>query len=180
MPIYPYKPTDDFQAKLPDELNFWAARVAEKVRKNFFTLSINRKPGQKGRRYTGDLYRSVYWTVHSAAGGNQAYVDFFYLKYGQFVEWGVGGHVKYTPLPEMQAMKPINREGTTRKAKPFMRSELRFHIRWLRERLFDQYNFAGTFYLLKAFADALGDQSITDQWISEHRAELDQAGMKFV
>ena len=91
--------TKDFEANLTQELNLWAVRVFTRIRRKFIDYFINRHPDEE-HGYTGDLYRKMWWTVHEAAGGNKAMITFFYLKYGDFVQWGVGGKVKKWPVPQ--------------------------------------------------------------------------------
>lgn len=173
-------PIEELNKNLEEELNWFGARVVNRVRRNFIALDINRRKEGKGSQYTGNLYRSIYWTVHTMSGGNQAVIDFFYLTYGQFVEMGVGNGEKYRPLPEMARLEALTRAGSKRKAKPFMRSEIRLHARWLKDRLFDKYRFAGSYYMVKGYSDGSGDRDSLLQWISDNRDEIMKAGLFFI
>lgn len=175
-----FTPTDDFLVNLPEELNYWGARVTQRILSNFDRLNINKTPGGKGKDYTGDLYRNVWWTVHNASGGNSALIKFYFIHYAKFLELGVGGKDKYVKIREMTRMEQVERpDESRRKAKPFLTSEIRLHLRWLADRLFQQYSFGGSFYLVKGIADGLGDQSITQKWVEEHRDELTEGLVKY-
>lgn len=165
-------PSKDFEVKLPDELNFWAARVFDKIKQNFLALDINRTPGGKGPEYTGNLFRQTWWTVYNAAGGSKAMITFFYLKYGDFVQWGVGTGVKKWDVPKMTDMVSIKHPESNRKAKPFLRSEVRRQAKWLLKRLAEQYVYGGNFYIVKGLAEGIGDTSITQRWIDQNKDEL--------
>lgn len=165
-------PSKDFEVKLSDELNFWAARVFDKIKKNFVALDINRTPEGKGPEYTGDLYRTMWWTVYNAAGGSNAMITFFYLRYGDFVQWGVGTGVKIWEVPSMTDMVPIKHPDSNRKSKPYFRSEIRRQAKWLLKRLAEQYVYGGNFYIVKGLADSVGDTSITENWIRQNETEL--------
>ena len=165
-------PAKDFEANLPDELNFWAARVFDKIKKNFVALDINRTPGGKGPEYTGQLFRTMWWTVYNAAGGSKAMITFFYLKYGDFVQWGVGTGVKAWPIHAMTDMVPIKHLTKNRKSKPFLRSEITRQAKWLLKRLAEQYVYGGNFYIVKGLADGVGDTTITQKWIDQNETEL--------
>lgn len=170
-----FTPTDDFFVNLPEELNYWGARVTKRILSNFDRLDINKTPGGKGKEYTGDLYRNVWWTVYNSAGGNEALIEFYFLHYAGYVQTGTGKGAPRVDLPQMTSMKPVERpDGHPRKAKPFLRSEIRLHLRWLANRLFQQYRFGGTLYIVKGIADAVGDQSITRKWIADHKDELSE------
>lgn len=165
-------PSKDFEVKLSDELNFWAARVFDKIKQNFLALDINRTPGGKGPEYTGDLFRTLWWTVYNAAGGDKAMITFFYLKYGDFVQWGVGTGVKKWDVPKMTDMVPIKHPSSRRKSKPFLRSEVTRQAKWLLKRLAEQYVYGGNLYIVKGLAEGIGDTSITQRWIDQNKDEL--------
>lgn len=159
---------------ISQELNFWGARVFQRIIRNFSTLDINQNPGEKGDRFSGRLRRSIWWTVHNAAGGNQAMIDFFFLNYADFLQWGVGGGQKAWSVPPMHGMKAMQAPNSKRKAKPFLRSEIRHHLKWLQRRLAEQYAYNGAFYIVKGISDGMGDKSITERWVREHEKELAQ------
>lgn len=162
------------EVDISQELNFWGARVYQRIVQNFQTLDINTTEGGKGKGYTGDLRRKLWWTVHKAAAGNQAMITFFFMKYGDFLQWGVGNGQKSWKIPPMTGMKAIPAPKSKRKAKPFLRSEIRHHVRWLQKRLAEQYAYTGAFYIVKGIADGIGDKSITEKWVREHQKELAQ------
>lgn len=167
-----FTPTDDFLPKLSEELNFWGARVTQRILSNFDRLGINK---EKRKGYSGDLYRNVWWTVHNASGGNAALIKFYFMHYAGYVQTGTGRGAPRIDLPQMSRMAPIPRpDGKKRKAKPFLRSELRIHLRWLSDRLFQEYRFGGTLYIVKGIAEAIGDPSITQQWVADHADELSE------
>ncbi|MBQ4589093.1 MAG: hypothetical protein IJA95_07385 [Bacteroidaceae bacterium] len=171
----------EFEVKLPDELNYWAARVFMKVKKNFEDFYINRVAEGKGRGYTGDLYRKLWWTVHRAAGGNQALIQFFYMKYGDFVQWGVGGHVKKWPVPQLKGkdVEPIKHPRFNRSAKPFIQREMRYHLDWLSKRLTEQYGYMGNLYIVRGATNGTENREAMDKWISEHKKDLSEGFLKF-
>lgn len=178
-------PTKDFEINLPQELNLWAARVMKRIRRKFIHFYINREPGGKRDEYTGDLYRKMWWTVHNAAGGNKAMIEFFYMKYGDFVQWGVGGKVKKWNVPPLsgQDAGPIKHPQYNRKAKPFFRREVKYHADWLLKRLAEHYAYWGNLYLVRGLAEGVGDKSITEKWIAENKdmltkGVLDMMGFK--
>lgn len=174
-------PTNDFDINLSDELNFWAARVFERVRKKFVDMNINTSADTEG--YTGDLYRTMHWEVHNAAAGNPALIKFFYLKYGDYVQWGVGRKYGDPRWPKGQKSWKIPRidgkdaKGATHPkynytAKPFLRREVVYHSKWLIKRLAEQYAYWGNFYMVKGLSDGMEDPSITEKWIKEHQDAL--------
>ena len=170
---------EDFEVKLAEELNHWGARVTKRILSNFDRLDINKTAGGKGKGYTGDLYRSIWWTVHNASGGNQALIEFYFMSYAPYVQTGTGRGAPRTKLPPMTRMESIDRpDGSKRKAKPFLMSELRYHLRWLADRLFQQYQYGGSLYVVKGLADGLGDQSITRKWIAEHKDKFGQSELE--
>ena len=165
-------PSKDFEVKLSDELNFWAARVFDKIKQNFLALDINRTPGGKGPAYTGDLFRTLWWMVYNAAGGDKAMITFFYLKYGDFVQYGVGNGVKKWNVPKMTGLVPIKHPDSNRMAKPFLRSEVRRQAKCLLKHLSEQYVYGCTFYIVKGLAECLGSQTITQRWIEQNKDAL--------
>ena len=167
-------PTKEFELNLPHELNMWAVRVMKRIRRKFIDFYINREPGGKYEEYTGDLYRKMWWTVHNGAGGNPALIQFFYLKYGDFVQWGVGGNVKKWNVPPLSGSDagPIKHPVYNRKAKPFFRREVKYHAEWLLKRLTERYAYFGNLDLVRGLADGIGDKSITEKWIAENKDML--------
>ena len=162
-------PTTGFEKALPDELHLWGARVFENIRKNFRFMDINDK---KSRRGSGDLYRSIWWDVYNSANGNLAWVKFFYMNYGDFVQWGVGRGVKKWPVPPMTSKEPIKHPQFNRRAKAFMRSEIMRNARWLQKRLGEEYAYFSYLYTLKRFSDVIGDTKPTEDWIRANKDKL--------
>lgn len=156
--------------KMYDELNLWAYRVANRIKDNFTKMHINRVAHGK---YTGDLYRSIYWQVHKMAGGNKGRIEFFYEYYGRFVEMGVGNGFKKTEVPPMRGMNVIPIPGRKRVAKPFLTSEIRFHARWLAERLEEVFGVDAGLAIMRNFECGVnpkkGDPGQSKKWIEEHR-----------
>ena len=180
MDTSPIKPSQDIFDNLERELEFWAARVLNKIKKNFYALGINTEPDGRGY-FTGNLMRNLYWKIHSAAGGNQAAIEFFYLRYGKYVELAVGYGLKHTHLSQMTRMEPIARpDGAKRKAKPFLSSEIRLHAKWLQKRLFEEYMYAGNIYIVDGFYEGLQDPSETKRWIATHQKELQDSQLFYL
>lgn len=177
--------TKDFESKLEEELNLWAVRVFKRIRKNFVDYQINMVANKK-EGYTGDLFRRMWWTVHTAAGGNKAMISFFYLKYGDFVQWGVGrkfGDPRWPngqklwdiPMAKSAERSPIKQtEGFNYAAKPFLRREVRYHMDWLGKRLAEEYGYFGAFWLERSLTEAPMSSSKTKTWLKEHMWELPQ------
>lgn len=168
----PAKTIEEFDPNLKEELTIWAIRVFDRVKKNFITFNINRMKGEKGPGFTGNLYRTIHWTVHNAAGGNQAMVDFFYMKYGDFVQWGVGWDQKSWDIPQTNEMGPITAPNGRRKAKQFLRREVKYHARWLLKRLLEEYGYRGNLYVIRGMSEGMGDPKIMEQWIEENKDAL--------
>lgn len=178
-------PTKDFEMNLSQELNLWAVRVFTRIRRKFLDFDINMTADGKGPRYTGDLYRRMHWEVHNASGGNPALIQFFYMKYGDFVQWGVGGKVTKWDVPQLSGKDagPIKHPVFDRKAKPYLRREVRYHSRWLLKRLAEQYAYFGNLYIVRGLSEGMGDPSIMNKWIDENRdmlkkGFLDMMGIK--
>lgn len=156
------------------DLNMWAAITVKRILSNMVKLGIG-----TGKSSTGNLKRSIYWTVYNAAGGDKAKIDFFYLNYAKFVETGTGAGVRYLPMPrEMVKMESIERERTKRKAKPFYMSEVRVQTRMLLEKIALQYGYEGSAYLSGQLAVPGEGREATRQWISDNAQALDAAGIK--
>lgn len=155
---------------ISQELNYWGARVYQRILSNFTKLRINQTPKDG---YTGGLRRSIWWTVFNAAGGNQAMIEFFFFKYGDYLQWGVGSGQKKWPVPRMTKMEPLQAPDSKRKAKPFLRSEIRHHVGWLQKRLAEQYAYNGALYLVRGLTYDM-DKTVTERWIKENEKQLSQ------
>lgn len=187
-------PIKDLTTDLPQELNLWAARVFKRIKKRFLDFQISMSVNEKGG-YTGDLYRRMHWEVHSAAGGNKAFIEFFYMKYGDFVQWGVGAKRNDPLYPHGQKLwdvpalkgkevKPIQAtSGRNYYAKPYLRREVRYHTQWLLKRLAEQYAYTGNLYIVRGLSEGMGDPSIMNKWIEDNKdlltkGFLDMMGIK--
>lgn len=163
--------------KLYDELMFWAFRVANKIKENFSKMDINTT---RHGKYTGGLYRSIYWQVFKMAGGNKGRIEFFYEYYGRFVEMGVGNGFKKTDVPPMRAIGVVPIPGRKRVAKPFLTSEIRFHARWLADRLQEVYGEQAGVAIMQGLEAGLnqgkGDNTQSKKWIEDHREMLEKSG----
>lgn len=157
--------------------------------------SINRSADRKNG-YTGDLYRRMWWDVHNAAGGNKAMISFFYMKYGDFVQWGVGSRFddprrQLTPpqgqklwnVPPVRSKdkspieypEPYNKANGHRYAsKPFLRREIMYHLSWLTKRLAEQYGYFGAYWLERSLTQSPTGVERTRQWLEQHMWELPQ------
>lgn len=164
------KTFNNFEINLTQELNLWGARVFEKIKRKFSPLYIN-KSTERGNGFTGNLYRTMYWQVFNAAGGNKAMIQFFYLKYGDFVQWGVGSGQKSWKIPSTggENIPPIKAPNSNRHAKLFLRREVRYHTSWLQKRLLEEYGFESSLYIVRSFAEGMKDPSITEKWIKENQ-----------
>ena len=170
---------ENMAQKLYDELNFWAFRVANKIKENFTKMEINRVAHGHGR-YTGGLYRSIYWQVYNMAGGNKGRIEFFYEYYGRFVEMGVGNGFKKTDIPPMRPMGVIPIPGRRRVAKPFLTSEIRYHAKWLAERLQDVFGIEAGISIMRGLEAGInqgkGDRTQSEKWFETHRELLEKEG----
>lgn len=196
-------PTQDFDTNLSQEMNMWAANVFAKIKQNFKDYKINTTLNKK-EGYTGDLYRRMWWTVHNASGGKKSLIQFFYMKYGDYVHWGVGSRFddprrrldppqgqKIWDIPPVRSKgkQPIehpetyNEKGKRYASKPYLRREVRYQIKSLIRDLAVRYAFFGDFFIVRGIADGIGDSSITKKWIQQNKVHLtndflDLMGMK--
>ena len=187
-------PSKDFELNLDQELNLWGARVFKRIQQKFMDMKINRTPDKKNG-YTGDLYRRLGWEVYNAAGGNKAMIKFFYMKYGDFVQWGVGSKFgdprRVAPNYEGQKKWPIQATGGNNipplqepgghnyYAKLFLRREVRYHTKWLIKRLAEEYGYFGNFYLVRSIAEGFGDKTAMNKWIEENKYDLGRGFLSF-
>ena len=181
-------PTNDFDKNIQNELNLWAARVFERIKQKFIDMNINRSMN-RGDGFTGDLYRSLHWEVHTAAGGSKILVQFFYLKYGDFVQWGVGRQFgdkdgqKNWPIPPLYGKDAAgipNPEKPKYVAKPFLRREVRYRVNGLLRDLAVKYAYFADALIIKGLSDGTGDPSIMNKWISENKELLSNDFLKMV
>lgn len=172
--------TKNFEANLQQELEFWAARVLQRVLTKFVAMNINRNADRKNG-YTGDLYRTLHWEVHKASGGNKAMISFFYMKYGDFIQWGVGkklgdseGQKKWSiPATGGKDVAPVQApDGRNYFAKMFLRREVMYHARWLLKRLAEQYGYWGNLYVVRGLSEGIGDPTVMKNWIAENKDML--------
>lgn len=132
-------------------LHYFAKDTVARIRENFARLNISTPTNKKGRKDAGGLFRSMFWRVYGAAGGNMQVVSFFFLNYATFVETGTGADVRFSPLEALTKLETLSREGTSRVAKPFLMSEIRIHTRMLMERLAREYAYFGEIIIMRAF-----------------------------
>lgn len=120
------------ELEVNEELMLWGHRVFNRIKENFTRFQINKEPG---RRYTGQLYRSIYWQVFNMAAGDVNRVDFFYEYYGKFVELGVGKGFAKVDIPPMKSLGPVKIPRRNRMSKPFFYREVKYHTDWLQDRM---------------------------------------------
>lgn len=185
--------TTDMKFDISHEMNMWAANVFAKIHKNFADYQINTSLNKKDG-YTGDLYRRMWWKVYNSAGGKKSLIQFFYMKYGDYVQWGVGSRFddprrqrtsepygqKWWEVPPVKSKGKAaigypgtyNDKGNRYYSKPYLRREVRYQMRYLIRDLAIRYAFFGDYFIVKGIADGLGDTSATTRWIEQNKPEL--------
>lgn len=110
-----------------------------------------------GIHKTGQLKRSIHWTIWQSTNGDEHIIRFFYETYGKFVElsvqkgfkvtdYGVDGklpgQVTGSYFPSVTVDRK-NKEGAVlrRKAKPFIAGAARAHFKTLSRALINHYGF---------------------------------------
>lgn len=134
-------------------LHYFAKDTTERILGNFDRLDISSPSNKKGRKSSGTLYRSIFWRVFNAAGGDSAVITFYFQHYAAFVETGTGNGVRYSALPKLTKLESLSRPGTRRKAKPFILSEIRLHARMMLDRLARRYAYTGGMYIVRSLSD---------------------------
>lgn len=147
-----------------------ARDIMKRIDKNMRRLGVSPYGDYKG---TGNLKRSVHWTVYNATGGDEAVIQFYMQNVSSFVELAVQGmrdhrtgkYVKgwsvanggLPPAMTGQNYGPIHVGRTSasggvlkRKAKPFLSGELRVHGRMLFDRLIKDYGYIGNMLLVSS------------------------------
>lgn len=97
-------------------------------------------------RYSGRLYRTLYWKAFTVAGGDKVIVEALYQHYGKFVELAVGRGEKYVGVESIGRKKwrPLYRlDGGKRLAKPFVTPEFRKRIRRFQSYMEREFAFQG-------------------------------------
>ena len=175
--------TTDMKFDISHEMNMWAANVFAKIHKNFADYQINTSLNKKDG-YTGDLYRRMWWKVYNSAGGKKSLIQFFYMKYGDYVQWGVGRKFGDPRWPEGQKLWNVptvtskekksikNTDGNNYYSKPYLRREVRYQMRYLIRDLAIRDAVFGDSFIVKGIADGLGDTSATTRWIEQNKPEL--------
>lgn len=146
--------------KVDDIFHYFAKDTTERILGNFDRINISSPHNKKGRKSSGNLYRSIFWRVFNAAGGDSAMITFYFQNYAAFVETGTGNGVRYSALPQLTKLEALSRPGTKRKAKPFLLSEIRFHARLTLDRLAERYAYTGGLYIIRGMSDDKGYLSI--------------------
>lgn len=144
-----------------ERIFYFAKDTTEKILSNMAAMKIS--PKRSDRNYTGDLERSIHWTIVSAASGDNTMVEFYYLFYAKFLEMSASGWLnnEYGPItpklvPAMQDksgvwVKMPNGMYRPWKAKPFITSEIRRQAKRLCKRLAEQFAYAGGMQMFSAF-----------------------------
>ncbi|MEG1585987.1 MAG: hypothetical protein RR346_03855, partial [Bacteroidales bacterium] len=171
-------------------LAIWAENTLKRIRINFGTQYVYpvNPPYDGARKSTGKAYQSLYWAVHSAAGGSEFRVNFFFNYYLLFVDSGVGkGHpyrrvndadlrydTRYKVWPTRQ-----NRSGRTvgngRVSRPILNAEIRHQVRVLESILYKYYDIEVKLAILYGISNGLNpDGSIR---FSINEAKLNERNM---
>lgn len=162
-------------AKVRRILYYFMLDTHEKIMEHFSDLSISPYNPNAHWEGQGDMERSIHETIVNNAGGREVFVRFFYLYYARFVEIAVQGGMPYTPLPAMEAMEPIARpDGMSRKAKPFLHSEIRRRVAKTITRIGKIYTYAGAASMIWAVDDPKNRDlhSLNEKSLANLAAEL--------
>ena len=147
-----------------------ARDIMKRIDANMRRLGVSPYGEYKG---SGNLKRSVHWTVYNATGGDEAVIQFYMQNITSFVELAVQGmrdrrtgrYVKgwrvanggLPPAMTSSNFGPINVSRTStsggvlkRKAKPFLTGEMRVHGRMLFDRLVKDYGYIGNMLLVSS------------------------------
>ena len=103
-----------------------------------------------GKKFSGNLARSVYWAALTGSGGNIELAEFYVLEYGRFVEYAVQRGYKLSNGGRPSSITGVNYERIAvnrrrgnhvlkRKAAPLFFGEIILHGRMLSERLATHY-----------------------------------------
>ena len=140
--------------KVQQRIHYFALETTEQILQNMQDLEIS----PYGKKFSGDLERSIHADIHNNANGDEALIQFYYMNYAQYVEMAVGKGMKYMTIPQLTTGKPLRPiprpDGKPRMAKPFMMSEIRLHARMLMDRLARQYAYTGSVVIMQSVANA--------------------------
>lgn len=170
----PPKILDKFDLSHPwvqERIRYFARDTTEDILKNMAEFQVS--PKRRDKNYTGNLERSIHWTIVSKAGGDMMLVEFYYLFYGKYLEISASGWLNDTYGPITPKMVPAMTDKTgvqvgkrPWKAKPFITSEIRRHAKKLGNRLAKQFAYAGGMKIFSTFVteNSLknGQMSITE------------------
>lgn len=195
-PEDPNKYLDRFDITHPwvqERIHYFAKDTTEKILRNMAYMEIHPhrslSPSQK-KKFTGDLKRSIHWTIVSTAKGDMTMVEFYYLFYGKFLEMSASGWLndKYGPVTsgKVPAMTDksgvwVRTNGMRRpwKAKPFISSEIRRQAKRLLKRLAEQFAYAGGMQIFSGFVmeNQVVNGAMSIQEHSEHFWKFIHSGM---
>lgn len=158
----PTKELDTFDINHPwvrERIRYFAMDTTDQILANMHEFEVS--PHKSKRNYTGELERSIHWTIVNNAKGNMALVEFYYLYYGRFLElsasgWLSGPGKKYPSIgpgsvPEMQNKKGVQVGTRPWKAKPFITSQIRRNANKLLTRLAKQFAYQGGMSIFNTF-----------------------------
>lgn len=106
------------------DLHYWAEHVREQMFERFNKQGVwpfsggpygeysglNQKRKKQGKWWsTGAAAKQLFAKVYNAAGGDTAKIEFFYLNYLDFVQWGVGKGRKLSDVDERSKKAHFNK-----------------------------------------------------------------------
>lgn len=148
---------NDFNDEEKKILENFAKYTKERIIRNIIRLGIGD---------TERLRRSINAIVYTQANGREAVARFFYMNYAYFTEWAVG---KYRgvddkgvtidmigKLPEIEASNfgAFPTKFAKHRAKPYLKSEIRVHLKWAMRRLAAECANTATAYWVHGLAEA--------------------------
>jgi len=120
--------------------------IVRRIDRNLRRLKVS----PYGKKFSGELARSIHWAAYTGSGGNIELAAFYVMEYIRFVEYAVqrgyklsnGG--KPAPIagmdyPRIAVTRKRGNHVLNRKAAPFFYGELTLHFRMLHERLVAHY-----------------------------------------
>lgn len=148
---------NDFNDEEKKILEAFMQYTTERILKNIIRLDIGD---------TEQLRRSIMGTVHTQANGKEAFVRFYYMNYAYFTEWAVGKYRgvdeegvtlnKIGLLPSISGSNfgPIPTKYPKHRSKPFLKSEIRLHLRGTLRRLAAECANISTAYWVHGLGEA--------------------------
>lgn len=133
-----------------ERVNKFIKWAEEDTTKNFYRLDINRTPGGKGKRFTGELYNTLKWRTWNASGGDVQVFQVVFQYYAKFVELALQRGHKLIEIPPIDRIEwqPIQRpDKKPRRAKPFVSAEMRKQGKKLERDLLRYYAYTGSMYV---------------------------------